>query len=190
MIVAVISTSSPLASVALIRDGEIIGSKSENAPRAASGTSLKLLLEELRDNGLTIKDVNLFVADAGPGSFTGVKVGVTLAKTFAFALDKKCAGISAFDLIGEAPIAIPARKGQYFLKTTSIEVVPDADPRIQDATGYGASFKDRERFPDASRAESFLDRLNPVAPEELLPDYILEPSISQPKVPYKEQVSE
>lgn len=190
MIVVVISTSSSKVSVALFQGEAAIGNAAETAPRAASGAALRLLRKLLEENGLTVRDIDLFVADVGPGSFTGVKVGVTLAKTFAFALGKKCAGISAFDLIGQVPVAIPARKGHYFLKTSTIEIVPEDDPRIKSAAGYGPAFCGREQFPDASRAADFIGKLDAVSAEELLPNYILEPSISQPKIPYKERVLE
>ncbi len=181
MIILVISTSSPTASVALFRDGKAIGHGFEVAPRAASGAAIRVLRRLLSENGVEVKDVDLFVADVGPGSFTGVKVGVMLAKTLAFALGKKAAGISAFDLISSGAAAIPARKGQFFLRTAGVEVVPDTDARLKSAS---------MAVPDAVRAEALLPTLRLVEPEELLPDYVLEPSISQPKVPYKTQVPE
>ncbi|MCW5945590.1 MAG: tRNA (adenosine(37)-N6)-threonylcarbamoyltransferase complex dimerization subunit type 1 TsaB [Fimbriimonadales bacterium] len=181
MTLLVVSTSSPKVSVALLRDGSLIADKNEIAPRAASGTSIRLMQSLLSENGLTLKDVDLFVADIGPGSFTGVKVGVTLMKTLAFALGKKCAGVSAFDLISLGPCAIPARRGQLYLRTDKVEVVTDTDPRLEGAT---------IEQPDAKNVMLVLSSLSPIEPEYLLPEYILEPSISQPKVPYKSQVPE
>ncbi len=51
----------------------------------------------LAENNTTLKDIECLVCGTGPGSFTGVRVGVMYAKTLAFALGKPVIGISSFD---------------------------------------------------------------------------------------------
>jgi len=60
----------------------------------------------LEGNGATLDDIDCLVCGTGPGSFTGVRVGVMYAKTLAFALGKPIIGISSFDAAAYEDIAI------------------------------------------------------------------------------------
>ena len=95
MSLLVLATSGPLGEIALLSDGEhllatVLGDG------AARGRGLlptaALLLEEA---GLQPQQLRGIVVDRGPGSFTGVRVGVTTAKTLAFALDIPVFGVSS-----------------------------------------------------------------------------------------------
>ncbi|MBS1717960.1 MAG: tRNA (adenosine(37)-N6)-threonylcarbamoyltransferase complex dimerization subunit type 1 TsaB [Armatimonadetes bacterium] len=170
--ILVVSTSSPLVSVALLNEEGVLAHREKIAPRQASPAVFEML-RELKFDPAT---ADFFVADVGPGSFTGVRVGVTIAKTLAFAVGKQACGISAFKLITGERIAIPVRKNEYLLSTG--ETVSSLPPGI---SGYGEGFADQS-YPLARNAS--LKDLKPLAPELLVPDYRLEPSISFPKQPY------
>ena len=60
----------------------------------------------LAENNATLKDIECLVCGTGPGSFTGVRVGVMYAKTLAFALGKPVIGISSFDAAAYEDITI------------------------------------------------------------------------------------
>ena len=60
----------------------------------------------LAENNATLKDIECLVCGTGPGSFTGVRVGVMYAKTLAFALGKPVIGISSFDAAAYEDIKI------------------------------------------------------------------------------------
>lgn len=60
----------------------------------------------LADSNMTLADIDCLVCGTGPGSFTGVRVGVMYAKTLAFALGKPVIGISSFDAIAYENIAV------------------------------------------------------------------------------------
>lgn len=182
----VFSTSSPIASVALFQGDEIL-SKSEATDRNASGICLRLLDLLLAERNLNLKEVSVFGADVGPGSFTGVKVGVTLAKTFAFVQSVECAGFSSFDLISTSrDVAIPCRKDAYLYRSVQnnepFEVSGD-DPRMRDCLGYGKVFVSAE-YPNAANAR--ISEATLVSPEALVPNYVLAPSISVPKKPFRQ----
>jgi hypothetical protein len=164
---AFISTSSPMVTVAILEDGVVLASRTESAPMRASGAVMRLL-EEMRTR------VDLYVADVGPGSFTGVKVGVTIAKTLAFAEGVKVAGLTSFDLINpDGAAAVPSRKGKHLVRDSSgTDELASDDRRVELAV---------KGFPSAENAAKLYDRLEPVDPVELLPNYVLEPSISTPK---------
>ena len=177
----VFSTSSPLASVALLDGGKLVAEGAQDANQRASGVCLFLLEQMMRQRGISLRDVRMFVADLGPGSFTGVKVGVTIAKTMAFAMRAQAAGVSSFDLIDPtSTVVVPSRKGEFYVRT------PGKEPAVVDsvpsgATGYGSAMAD-QRLPLASRAAALFP-FAAVAPEQLLPLYVSEPSISRAKDP-------
>jgi tRNA A37 threonylcarbamoyladenosine modification protein TsaB len=176
------STSSPLVSVALITGLEgCVWEGSEPSRAAASQACMLLLGRGLAETGLDLTQVEIFAADLGPGSFTGVRVGVVIAKTLAWANGQMCVGADAFDLIDpDGVVFLPSRKGEFFVRE------PGRSPfklvgTPEGATGYGPGARDR--FPLASRFAGILGRLTPIKPEELVPGYLIEPSISQPNKP-------
>jgi tRNA threonylcarbamoyladenosine biosynthesis protein TsaB len=181
--IAVLSASSPLASVAIFRsDGRLLAQAEQEAPLAASGACLRLLERVLGSR--TLGEVELFVADTGPGSFTGAKVGVTLAKCLAFSLGKPAAGVSSFDLIASGRIAfVPSRKGEWHVRRPGEEPFRTAELPSGDAVGYGVGIE-APTYPHAARAEGLLEGLERIAPERLAPTYFAEPSISKPNRPY------
>ncbi len=185
MIVA-FSTSSPVASVALLSsEGAVLAHAAREARTQASQACLEMLEELLRDRSLA--EATLFLSDLGPGSFTGVKVGLTLAKSFAFALGVSVAGASSFDLIApDRVVVFPSKRGEFFVRQpgeppTRTEALPPIP-----VVGFGPGIEPAV-FPDAARFAPLLPNLQPVPPEALLPNYVLEPSISTPKVPYRER---
>ncbi|HWP30465.1 MAG TPA: hypothetical protein VNK96_01885 [Fimbriimonadales bacterium] len=190
MLWAVVGCSSPFAGAAIFQDEEFLGGESRYAPHAGSATSLGILKALLEKHGLELSEIELFAADVGPGSFTGAKVGVTIAKCLAYALGKKTAGLSAFDLIAPPPntlpVAIPCRKNKYLLREhrgSPPILVSEDDPRLENAIGYGSIFA-HPVYPLPENAGHLFSSLEPIEPELLLPEYVLEPSISEPKRPY------
>jgi tRNA A37 threonylcarbamoyladenosine modification protein TsaB len=187
MIWTALSTSAPLISVAVFREDALLGSRHGFAPGKASDTCLQYLIELLNETGLPLQEVTLFAADIGPGSFTGIKVGVTIAKTLAYSLKGSCSPLLAFDLIDpHQSTAIPVTKGKYLLRLKGEEplLVPESDERLSQAIGYGDRYP-TPQYPLAENARLLYPHFQVVSPMELVPYYGLEPSISLPKKPYK-----
>ncbi|HVL38160.1 MAG TPA: hypothetical protein VM328_02105, partial [Fimbriimonadaceae bacterium] len=148
-----------------------------------SGACLDLLYSLLLSCDLQLSDTKGVAADLGPGSFTGVRVGVTLAKTLAFTLEVSCYGADAFNLIGPGIVAVPSKKGEFFVRLPGLE--PERQRDVPPgARGYGVGFAAAD-YPHASAFGALLKQLHPVPPERLNPVYLIEPSISQPKSPYR-----
>lgn len=176
--IAVISTSSPLASLALFDDRhELIAEDHREAPHAASRATIEMLRELLANQGAKLQQLTGFVADVGPGSFTGTRVGVTLVKSLAYALGSRCAGVLSFQLF-EGRSAIPYRKGSYFVRDADGGIRTVEDPT--GLPGYGEGFS-CQTYPLASKAGKVLREVAWLSAERLLPAYCAEPSISTPK---------
>ena len=183
--IVVLSTSSPLASAAAFSaDHRLLASESMEAPMAASGACLAMLDLLFDRTNKAISDVEVFVADIGPGSFTGVKVAVTLAKALAYSLERQTGGISSFDLISaDKVVALLSRKGEWFVRRPGLPVERASLLPNEEIVGFGPGISD-SHYPDAANAGPLLSLVTAVSPEELVPNYVVEPSISTPKKPF------
>jgi len=186
-VIVAFSTSSPLTSVALIDPkGEVLVCRTRIAPQAASSACLALLDECLPIARKTIDEATLFVADIGPGSFTGTRVGVVMAKTMALDRACLCAGATSFDLISpDEDTFVPSKKGEWLLREPGIEPIRITVTPPKFVRGYAREGVSPD-YPLASGFADILDRLVPVKPEELMPYYFHDPSISKPNKPYRQ----
>lgn len=97
MIILAIEASAVSAGAALLRDGKLISESFVNIGLTHSQTLLTLVDTCLSNAGLTVKDVDIFACSNGPGSFTGIRIGVSTVKGLAFADDKPVYGISTLE---------------------------------------------------------------------------------------------
>jgi tRNA threonylcarbamoyladenosine biosynthesis protein TsaB len=117
-----LDTSSPAGSLAILRDEKVIGVVSTWAEETYSARMFRHLEFLLSELSLEMKRFDLFAVDAGPGSFTGLRVGLTAAKGWAEVYQKPVAGVSGLEAIAaqahsSAPLLIPildARRGQIY----------------------------------------------------------------------------
>ena len=84
MISLFIDTSSSDVSIALVKDNKILSSITKNIPNEHSIYTTSFLDKVIKDANITSKDINKIMVVNGPGSFTGVRIGVTIAKVFAY----------------------------------------------------------------------------------------------------------
>lgn len=95
MLILALDTSGKLASAALLQDGKLLASETRDSMLDHSRTLLPMCSDLLAAHGLTLKDIDLFAAVIGPGSFTGVRIGCAAVKGYAWSLGKPCVGISS-----------------------------------------------------------------------------------------------
>jgi len=184
-VIVAFSTSSPIASVALITSsGEVVAAAQREARMNASGACLALLEALIFGRQFEVEG---YLADLGPGSFTGVRVGVTLAKTMAFAHGVQCGGAPAFDLISTKDlVVVPNKKGEFFWRPVGEAPAIHTELPGESFVGYGTGVEE-PRYPLAANFAPLLaSGIQWLQPEALLPRYLVEPSISTPNKPFRE----
>jgi tRNA threonylcarbamoyladenosine biosynthesis protein TsaB len=99
MKILAVDTSSMVASVAIIENAKLIGEYTINHKKTHS-QKLMPMVKELMD-GLELRpaDIDIFAASNGPGSFTGLRIGITSIKAIAFAAQKKVVGVPTLDAL-------------------------------------------------------------------------------------------
>ena len=99
MITLAVDSSAVAASAAIVEDGKILGEFYCNTGLTHSQTLMPIIRCMLQSTKILLKDVDLFAVSAGPGSFTGIRIGVASVKGLAFPFDTPCAGISTLETI-------------------------------------------------------------------------------------------
>ena len=97
MLILAFESSARPASVALLRDGALLSQYSQCSQLTHSRTLLPMAEDMLKNTELSLDDVDLFAVAHGPGSFTGVRIGVSTVKGLAWAADKPCVGVSTLE---------------------------------------------------------------------------------------------
>ena len=90
-------SSAKAASVALLEDGVLVAEYYANSGQTHSRTLTRMAEDLLRNCDRTVADVDAVACAAGPGSFTGVRIGVAAAKGFAWGAQLPCYGVSTLE---------------------------------------------------------------------------------------------
>ena len=149
MLILALESSAKAASAALLEDGRILAQASQCSGLTHSRTLLPMAEDLLKNAEKTIKDIDLFAVAHGPGSFTGVRIGVSTVKGLAWATNRPCVGVSTLEAMAWHGLAA----GGF--------VCPVMDARRQQV--YNALFEIREGKPVR------LTEDRPIALEELAP---------------------
>ena len=94
-----IDTASPICSVGILEDNKLIEDINTNNGLTHSEKLMPMIKQLLEETNLTLKDIDLLVCDKGPGSFTGIRIGVATIKAFADSLNIPSVGISSLDVL-------------------------------------------------------------------------------------------
>ena len=97
MLIFAFETSAKAGSVALLDEARLLGEVYQNTALTHSQTLLAMGQELLQNCGVTPADVTAVAVAAGPGSFTGVRIGVAAAKGFAWGAQIPCYGVSTLE---------------------------------------------------------------------------------------------
>lgn len=117
-------SSARSASVALTEDGVLLAQSFQSSGLTHSRTLLPMAEDMIKNLGITLSDIDLFAVSHGPGSFTGVRIGVSAVKGLAWALLKPTCGVSTLEAMAYNGLAAPpgsivccvmdARRGQFY----------------------------------------------------------------------------
>ena len=122
MKIIALETSAVTASVAVTDDERLLAQSFQNSGLTHSATLMPMVSGLLKNTGLTLDEMDVVAVAAGPGSFTGVRIGVAAAKGLAWPGDKPCAPCSTLESMawqcahmgGEICAAMDARRTQVY----------------------------------------------------------------------------
>ena len=122
MLILALESSAKAASAALMEDESLIAQYSQCSGLTHSRTLLPMVEDMLKNTEKKIADVDLIAVAHGPGSFTGIRIGVSTVKGLAWASDKKCAGVSTLEAMAWPGVsagglicpAMDARRSQVY----------------------------------------------------------------------------
>lgn len=97
MLILSFESSAKAASVALVRDGQLVSQSTQCSTLTHSRTLLPMAEDMLKNTELTLKDVDVLAVAHGPGSFTGIRIGVSTVKGLAWGAQKPCVGVSTLE---------------------------------------------------------------------------------------------
>jgi tRNA threonylcarbamoyladenosine biosynthesis protein TsaB len=124
-------TATDVATSALVDDGEVLAERSSRAV-----TLLEDVDALLRQGGAHARDLDALVVGIGPGSFTGVRIGLATARGLALALDLRGAGVSTLAALaagapGATPVVDARRREVFALVGGEAAVVAPSDLRVE-----------------------------------------------------------
>lgn len=101
MLILAFETSAKACSAALLKDGVLLGEAYQNTGLTHSQTLMVMAEDLMKQCGIAIGDIGAVAVAAGPGSFTGVRIGVAAAKGFAWGRELPCYGVSTLEAMAE-----------------------------------------------------------------------------------------
>ena len=130
MVILAVDTTSRSGSLALARDGEVLENIAIEAPDGFGQILYPRMEDLLASHRLAIPDIDLYAAASGPGSFTGIRVGMTAIKALAEVNGKRVVAVSNLLAMAEAgqgglraPV-LDARRGQVYAAVYDSELLP------------------------------------------------------------------
>ena len=146
-----IDTSTPIGSVAVIDGDNLVAEHTLNIVQAHSSRLMPAIDTVLKWSDITAADLDGCAVGIGPGSFTGIRIGVATIKSLCYALDKPIVGVSTLDAVA------------YNLRWTNGIICPLLDARRSEI--YGAIFQGGTEWQRLSEdlclsIDTFLDHLD------------------------------
>lgn len=129
MLILAFESSAKPASAALVKDGQLLSQYTQCSALTHSRTLLPMAEDMLKNAELRLSDVDLIAVAHGPGSFTGIRIGVSTVKGLAWAAEKPCVGVSTLEAMAWHGLAVggyicpvmDARRSQVYNALFKIE---------------------------------------------------------------------
>lgn len=120
-----IETATEICSVGITENGKVIAEDSIDRRNAHSEALVPMILDVAKSAGLTLSGIDGVAVSKGPGSFTGLRIGMSAAKGLVFALQKPFAAVPTFEAVtfayfsassnAEAVFALDAKQGEFYV---------------------------------------------------------------------------
>ena len=133
MKVLAVDTSSLVAAVAVVDNSRVLGEYSINHKKTHSQKLMPMIKEIMESLDLSPNDIDIYAASSGPGSFTGLRIGITTIKAIAFAAQKPVISVPTLDALA------------YNIPISGIIICPIMDARNSQV--YSALYKLEKGFP-------------------------------------------
>lgn len=122
MYILALDSTAVTASAALWSDGSLMAQYMLNSGHTHSTTLLPMIRHMLETSGVSVDKIDCMACSVGPGSFTGIRIGIATVKGLAFGTDKPCIGVSSLEAMaygmksvnGIVCPVINARRTQYY----------------------------------------------------------------------------
>ena len=155
-----IDTSTPIGSIALIDGDNLVAEHTLNIVQAHSSRLMPAIDSVLKWGDITVDDLEGCAVGIGPGSFTGIRIGVATIKSLCYALDKPIVGVSTLEAIA------------YNLRWANGVICPLLDARRSEI--YGTVFRGGSEWQRLSEdlclsIDAFLDRLGEATAQRSVP---------------------
>lgn len=155
-IILQIETATPVCSAAISRDGITIALKEEQASNIHAGSLTLFIQDVMLQAGLQFSDLDAIAVSKGPGSYTGLRIGVSTAKGLCFALDKPLIAVDTLQMMAAGFLAkhptkqglicsmIDARRMEVFTAVfdTDLNYVQPTSAKIIDAESFTTALSD------------------------------------------------
>ncbi len=140
--IILIETSTALCSVALAEDGAVTAYRESSAPKAHASLTAVFVQEVLAERGVTLADCEAVCVSMGPGSYTGLRVGVSTAKGLCFGASKPLLAVGTLDTLVAQATAEANDSYRY--------IVPMIDARRMEV--YAAVFENGKQITETAPA--------------------------------------
>ena len=205
MITLLIDTSSIDVSIAILKDNNVINSKTRILPNQHSIYTVEYIDEVLKEIKLTPKNIDQIMVVIGPGSFTGLRIGVTIAKVFAYLEKIRVIGISSLKMRAlsiehdTCMSLIDAHHNNYYMalynkdndeivkekfttKEEVLKLINDYHPIIvSDLDGIIDNITYKKQELDFSKIVSYYQNKTSTNPHLLNPNYLKKPQAQEEK---------
>ncbi|MBW7913535.1 MAG: tRNA (adenosine(37)-N6)-threonylcarbamoyltransferase complex dimerization subunit type 1 TsaB [Taibaiella sp.] len=144
-----IDTSADTGVVALAKDGQVLAATEQTNARNHAATINNDIEQLLKANNIGLGDISAFCVNGGPGSYTGLRIGLATAKGYCYALDKPLmmhnrllllclSGVQDISNTADTYMAVlPAREGEYFAAAYDKELNAIQEPQHVDMANIG-----------------------------------------------------
>ena len=144
--IILIETSTALCSIALAENGKVTAYRESSAPKAHASLTAVFVQEVLAERGVTLADCNAVCVSMGPGSYTGLRVGVSTAKGLCFGANKPLLAVGTLDtLVAQSSTSTEAEANSEYRY-----IVPMIDARRMEV--YAAVFENGRQITETAPA--------------------------------------